>query len=435
MRLKRLAPLLVLALSGSLSAMTLEQSVADAFGSHPSISQQYARYLASLSDEQAAFADYLPQLRAYGGIGIEQTDYNNGQRVDNELTRREIGAKLTQLLFDGFRTPAENARLSAEAEAERLNLISTANDLALDVAGAYIDLVRHEQLVALATRNVQEHHQILDDIEGRYGKGLSSQSDVAQVQARVATSEAALLSAQNNLVDTQARFFQLVGTSPEKVWEPMPDADYLPASLEVALNNAVHNHPELAAADSDMEAVKAEKRRSESGYYPHFNIEAVANRADDIGGYEGRDQDARVMLTMEYDLFNGGKTMAQSRASAYRYEEARSVRQRAQRQLEEGTKLSWNAYQMLDKQMNFYQQNVDAAYQAELGYVKQFQLGKRTLLDVLDAKVEVFLARRNYVDAYFDHRLAAYRLLNAQGNLIGALRVDVPSQWQGEDHE
>jgi adhesin transport system outer membrane protein len=78
--------------------------------------------------------------------------------------------------------------------------------------------------------------------------------------------------------------------------------------------------------------------------------------------------------------------------------------------------------------------NVDFATEAEAGYRQQFNLGKRSLLDVLDSKVELFVARKNYINAAFDERKSSYRLINATGRLIAALRVDTPQAWQLESN-
>ncbi len=99
----------------------------------------------------------------------------------------------------------------------------------------------------------------------------------------------------------------------------------------------------------------------------------------------------------------------------------------------EGTTLAWNAYNMLDQQKKLLKQNVDAAKAAEMGYEEQFRLGRRSLLDVLDAKVEVFLARKNYINTEYDHTLAAYRILNAMGKLTYALRVEYPEHRQAKE--
>ena len=96
----------------------------------------------------------------------------------------------------------------------------------------------------------------------------------------------------------------------------------------------------------------------------------------------------------------------------------------------------WNAYTFVGEQKTFYQQNVDFASAAQQGYDKQFDLGRRSLLDVLDSKIELFVARRNYLNAAFDERKASYRLINATGKLVEALRVDTPQAWRlDEDKE
>ncbi|MFV0489244.1 MAG: agglutination protein, partial [Vibrio fluvialis] len=71
----------------------------------------------------------------------------------------------------------------------------------------------------------------------------------------------------------------------------------------------------------------------------------------------------------------------------------------------------------------------------ELGYIQQFNVGRRSLLDVLDAKVETFVARRNYTKTKFDRMFAAYRLFNSMGILTYALRVDYPDQWKEGKNE
>ncbi|GAL16441.1 agglutination protein [Vibrio astriarenae] len=205
----------------------------------------------------------------------------------------------------------------------------------------------------------------------------------------------------------------------------------IPSSLTTAQSQAVGNHPEIRAAIIDMDAARKEMKREKGGYYPEVRIEGYANRNDNIGVIPGGvDEDARIMLVVDYDLFNGFSTNASVEASAWRAEEARAIRIRADREVREGTELAWNAYSMLDQQLDLLKQNVDAAKIAEVGYQQQFNVGRRSLLDVLDSKVEVFLARRNYTNTLYDHSFAAYRLLNAMGILTYALRVEHPQEWQ-----
>ncbi|MCM2679033.1 TolC family outer membrane protein [Echinimonas agarilytica] len=410
--------------------MTLEESVAQAIDQNPRVSGQYARYVSVLKDKRAAFADYLPQVQLYAGIGYSDIDYKQNNKIESETNPQQLGVRLSQMLFDGFRTPAEVSRLGYEAEAARLQLISEAENVALEVAQSYLNVLKAAAQVELSERNVIDHQSIFEDIQTRHQKGLSSDSDLAQVASRVATSRSALAAARNNLYDMQAVYFHLVGTNPEALTIPKADANIVPDNLELALQKAISAHPEIRSAISDTQAANEQYNRDKSGYWPTLSIDVEAYDNDDMGGIEGPDDDARVMLNLKYDLYSGGRTTAQAESALWRKEAALAVRMRTERQVVEGTKFAWNASEFLQQQIDFYQQNVEMAVKAEQGYNEQFKLGRRSLLDVLDAKVEVFIARRSYLNSYYDHKAAQYRLLNAVGELLTSMRVDTPSQWQ-----
>ncbi|MEZ9142058.1 MULTISPECIES: TolC family outer membrane protein [unclassified Shewanella] len=421
-----------LVISTQAQALTLEQSVAEAINHHPRLQQKYASFEAAVRYKKAAVGDYLPQVKLYGGVGYEEVRYNSGQRVDTDLNRTELGVKVSQLLFDGFRTTSEIDRLEFEQEAERFGLISEAENLSLEVATVYLNLVEANRIVGLAERNIEEHKDILKDIILRQNKGLSSESDVAQVKARVATSQSGYLAARNQQMDLQAKYYDLVGQLPVDLYNAKPDFNYVPTTLKLALEQAVKNHPEIDAAINDTQAASSQYEREKSDYWPKLSIELQANKNDNIGGIEGPDEDARAMLMLSYDLYNGGSTNDRAEAAAWQVQQAKSIRQQTEKQVIEGTRLAWNSYEFVGQQRKFYQVNVDQAVQAEQGYQRQFELGRRSLLDVLDAKVEVYLARKNYLSAYYNYHIAAYRLINATGQLIESFRVDTPNQWQEE---
>lgn len=426
-----------LLMSGLSQATSLEESVAFAIDYSPEILAQYSRYQSVIRDGNAAGGLYMPQVNLYAAAGYEETRYNSGSKLDTDdrgLTRTEIGVKVSQLLFDGFKTTSNVDRLTYEAEAERLTLISRAENVSLDVVRNYLDILKAETLLDLSKRNVKEHQEIYQDIQDKKSKGLSSNSDLAQISARVATAQSSLIAAQNNLFDLQTQYLRLVGKPAVNMVSPRFDYALLPSSAQVALEQAIENHPEIKAALLDIDAARKEMRREKGDYYPEVKLELHANKNDNVSNPPGGvDEDARLMLTMDYDLFNGFSTDSRVESSAWRVEEARAIRLRTEREVKEGTQLAWNAYKMLEQQKSLLQQNVDTAKIAELGYIQQFNVGRRSLLDVLDAKVEVFLARRNFISTEYDQTLAAYRVLNAMGMLTYALRIEHPDEWQGEN--
>ncbi|CAH0990290.1 Outer membrane efflux protein BepC [Sinobacterium norvegicum] len=430
--------------SQSLNAITLEESVAAAIDTNPTVSQQYALFQASVSKTDSAGYRYKPQVTLNAGIGYEETYYQNGEKLsrrnddqlenpNHDLTRKELSLTVSQMLFDGFETSYNVDRLSSEAEADRLSLIASAENIALEVTDLYIQLLKAKAVIELADKNVADHEAVYNDIVVRANKGLSSQSDLAQISARVASSKASLVASKNNYFDLRAQYFTLVGQPADDLISPMPDRNLMPSSLSAALTDARKQHPQIQSAISDLEAAQKQFNGSKSDYYPEVSLELTANKNDDISGIPGRDEDARIMLNLSYDLYDGGRRENDIKAAGWYYEQAFGIRQNTERQVIEGMKLAWYARENLILQQQLLEQNVDAAKIAEAGYQQQFSIGRRSLLDVLDAKIEVFVARKNYLSAFYDRTYAEYRIANAMGLLIYALRIEYPEQWQTDE--
>ena len=135
------------------------------------------------------------------------------------------------------------------------------------------------------------------------------------------------------------------------------------------------------------------------------------------------------MLRMRYNLYNGGSDSAESESAAYQLNKAKDLRDTAYRQVEEGLRLSWSALDLTLQQKNFLSDHVDSAAETVIAYQKQYRIGQRTLLDVLNTENELFEARKDYLDAHYAEQYAKYRVLNATGTLLDAMLVDVPEEW------
>ncbi|PSJ40191.1 channel protein TolC [Zobellella endophytica] len=408
-------------------SQTLEEAVTQALMTHPRVKESFHLYQSRQYDQDAAFAGYLPRLDASAGVGYERTDTPT---IDDEsLTRRETGLSLRQMLFDGFKTSSNVGRTEAEAEAQRYTVLTTAENVALDVAEAYLDLLRHAEIVELSRLNLETHEQIMSDIQKRTDSGLGSSADFTQIQGRVARAYANMTSAENNLRDAESRFISLVNQAPAELRQPRPDANYMPATLDDALAKAQESHPTLTSASFDVEAARYQYEDAKAAFYPTLAVEVDQNWNDNIDGIEGRNDNLTAMLRMRYNLFNGGGDVARSRSASALEMQAKDIHMNAHRQVSEGTRLAWAAYETLGRQKDFLRQHVEASYRTVEAYKKQFTLGDRTLLDVLNTENELFEARRSYIEAEHDHLLAEYRIMNATGQLLDALRFTQPAQW------
>ena len=346
------------------------------------------------------------------------------------MTRKEAGLSLRQMLFDGFDVSNNVSRTEAEANAQRLAMISEAENTALRVAEVYLNMLRQQEILELSKQNLETHEQIRSDISKRTDSGLGSTADQTQIEGRVARAYSNQAAAENNYRDAESEFIRVVNEVPKDLVQPVPNTELIPASLDSALKTATEVHPTLLSSLQDIEAAKYQHEGAKSGFYPNVTFEVDQNWNEDIDAVPGRNDDLTAMVRMRYNLFRGGSDVAESNATSALYSQAKDIHLNAFRQVEEGTRLAWNAKESLAKQKTFLKEHVDASYDTVQAYKKQFGLGQRTLLDVLNTENELFEARRSYITAEYDALLADYRILNATGSLLNAFSVKQPAEWQ-----
>lgn len=434
-------------------SQTLEQAVAHTLDTNPEIRIAFNRFKAREEQVSQAVAGYMPTIDLSSSYGWEQTNSPSSRRRKNqgdvdsdgviELKRGEAGFSIKQMLFDGFYTSSEVDRFSFEASADQWALFSAAEDMALDVTRVYINYIRTEQVMILAEKNLLSHQDIYGQIKERTDSGLGSIADLSQITGRLARANANLISAKNNFYDAKTQFVTIVESAPEDLIVPVPDDDMMPEDLNTSIQIAQENHPILKSAASDIEAAKNEKSSAQSNYYPQLSLDVAGNWDNNLAGEDGfssnaitnvggHSNDLVAMVKIKYNLFSGGKDLAREKETAYKVGEAKEIRQRAYRQVVEGVNLAWNAYELLEPQKMYIRDHVIAAKDTQVAYSQQFNLGQRTLLDLLDTENELFEARKDYLEATYDQVISEYRVLNATGRLLESLRVTRPDIWQGE---
>lgn len=431
--MKRNIPLLagcLLLLPFQASAQTLEQAVALALANNPQIKASYNQFVSNVKDSDAAGGAYLPTIDLDAGIGYEGIrPADSTGNDDTDLTRKEASIILNQLLWDGNATLNDMDRTAADAESVRLQLLDDASNLALEVTKVYLNAVKAKEVLALSESNLAVHKKIYRDIKKRVDSGVGSTADLTQVEARIAKAQGNLLAAQNNLFDTHTQFRRLVGQEPLGLLYPRADVSKISLSLTDALVDAFDNHPVIKIASADVDSARFQYKQSKGPNYPTLSLEARQTWRDDAGGDEGSASETVAMLRLKYNLYNGGSDSDRTESAAYQLNKAKDLRDNAYREIEESLRLSWSALDLTLQQKNFLADHVDSASQTVIAYEKQYRIGQRTLLDLLNTENELFEARKDYLDANYAEQYAKYRVMNAIGVLIDALLVDVPEEW------
>jgi len=411
-------------------AQTLEQAVSFTLATNPEIKSAFNDYMSSQYTIDASSGAYKPRIDLDAGVGLESINpAESTSRKSTDMTRKDASLTLSQLIWDGSKTLNDIDRTSADAESVRYQLLADAQNTSLEVTQVYLEILKAKEVLALSESNLTTHKKIYKDIKKRTESGIGSVADLTQVEARLAKANSNVLAAQNNLLDAQTMFIRLVGQYPESLVFPHADQNFVPTTLKSAIEQAHISHPVIKIAQADVDSARFQYQQSTGNNYPTVSFEAAQTWRDDAGGIEGSSNELSAMIRLKYNLYNGGSDSANSSKSAYQINKAKDLRENAFRNVDEGLKLAWSALELTSQQKTFLSQHVDAASDTVIAYEKQYRIGKRTLLDLLNTENELFESRKGYVEARYAEQYAKYRILTSTGNLLDALRVDIPAEW------
>ncbi|CAL93271.1 TolC family outer membrane protein [Azoarcus olearius] len=409
----------------------LRDAVRKAVVSNPEVQARWHAFQGATADQDAARGGYYPQVDLNAAIGRERID--RPTTGTNDYTHRGATLSLTQMVYDGFFTQSEVARMGYAKLARYYELIETSESAALEVVRAYGDVLRYRELVRLAKANYVEHKLISDQIAQRAGAGVGRRVDQEQASGRLALAESNLLTEVSNLHDVTARYQRLVGDTPP---EALPDlgetltAMPLPANPRDALREAFNTSPAINAAVENVRAGQALVESRRSAYHPRVELQAYKSIDRNLDGVDGRSSDSVVQLVFNYNLFRGGADQARLRSAAESLNQSKDLREKACRDLRQTLAIAYNDTQRLTEQLRYLDQHQLSIEKAREAYRRQFDIGQRTLLDLLDTENEYFQARRAYANARYDQVIAQARTLNGLGKLMSALEVareDLPA--------
>lgn len=391
---------------------------------NPEVQASWNAFRSASEDQESARAGYRPQVDALASIGRE-TLRRSGVSADTS-THRNLTLSLNQMVYDGFLTRSEVARFGYAKLTRYYEFVEMSESAALEAVRAWGDVSRYRDLTRLAQENYVQHKQIHDQIAERAGAGVGRRVDLEQATGRLALAESNLLTEVSNLHDVSARYLRIIGEAPR---EDMPrvsagmEVGKLPATARDALRIAFNASPGLNAAVENVRAGQANVDSRRAVYRPRLDLRARQSIDHDAAGFNGHSREGVVELVLSYNLYRGGADDARLRQAADLYNQATDLREKACRDLRQTLSIAYNDVLRLTEQLRYLDQHQLSIEKAREAYRRQFDIGQRTLLDLLDTENEYFQARRAYANASYDQVIAQARALSGMGQLMGALGV------------
>ncbi|NDP48644.1 MAG: TolC family outer membrane protein [Sulfuriferula multivorans] len=402
--------------------VTLQDAVKSAVSSNPEVQARWHTFLSAQNEQNVARGGYFPRVDITTGIGRESLTQPN--QPTTNLTRRGAVLSFNQMIYDGFSTRDEVARLAYAKLVRYYEVLDASETTALETARAYLDVLRYRELSTLAQENYAQHEQVFNQIQQRVEAGVGRRVDFEQAGGRLALAQSNMLTESSNLNDVSARYLRLVGELPSNnLVQPELYKQGIPPTPEEALKQAYQGNPGFNAAIENVRSAQAEAHGRQANFQPRVDLRARKDISNNSNGIAGRRDEQVIELVLNYNLFKGGSDQALVRQYAERLKVAKDLRDKACRDIRQTLSIAYNDTENLSRQLGFLDQHQLSIEKAREAYRKQYDIGQRTLLDLLDTENEYFQARRAYVNASYDHAIAYLRTQAGMGNLLAALQV------------
>ncbi len=414
--------------SAEAQVATLREIAQKAVLKNPEVLSKWHNFRAAVEEVSVARGAYLPRVDATAGSGREylKQPLFSGSSISQEgyYNRNGWVLSLNQMLFDGFATRNEVKRLGKAQMVRYYEFVEASELVALEAARAYIDVLRYRFLVNLAEDNYVQHRATFEQMLRRAQSGVGRRVDLEQAASRLALAEVNLTTETANLHDVTARYQRLVdGQPPEVIFAPALIGRALPPTQTAALERLLKSNPSLLAAQENIEAADYDIAVRRAAYSPRFDFKARTDNGENYLGVIGDRTNNVAELVMTYNLFNGGSDRARERQFVEKKNIAIDLRDKACRDTRQTLSIAFNDVKRLREQVSFLTIQVGLLEKTRDAYRDQFNLGQRTLLDLLDTENELLSARRSAINSDMDLAVAYLRTYAGMGTLLDFLEL------------
>lgn len=407
----------------------LGQAVEYALNQHPSVRAALAGRDVTSEELRETRSAYFPEISVNAATGRVYGDNSTsrGLTVDRGAGyswNHEGGVTVRQMIFDGMETPRRVDAAEARQDAANIGVIDARENLALRVVTAYIDVLRSRDSAAL----LQEHaHKIADyrqRIKAMVDQGAADESMEVQAHDIQNQLDGTLADVEGQLEKAKADYAEAVGKSMDGTLErPALDDTLILPDVELAVKNALENHPSLQVAAMQGVATGYDINAARAALYPDVSGEVSYFKKDLADVIGGEVLDERALLRMNWNFSTGGAQLAKIRQSVHRHSETVARSQELAVRLEREIRRAYAEMDASQKRLEVSRDRVQVSTDLVSTYEKQFEAAKITLLNLLQAENTHFNAKLGALNADYRHLAAQYTVLANTGHLQDALNV------------
>jgi len=373
-----------------------------------------------------------PQAKAnlYPDVSIiGATTYVDRDTVDSSIAANEgkdsfnnysLELKLTQPIYrrdlwtELDRTENEIAQAEADYADEELKLMARVIQVYFNILGAKDNLT-------VSTAQTEANKRQLEQAQQRFDVGLIAITDVHEAQAAYDRSRANQIAASNTVDDAWEALFAIVGSIPKdiaKLGEKLPLKAPEPADIESWAKSALEQSYSVISKINAAEVQRKQIEIARSGHYPQLNLLASygITRTSGLDPFSDQD-DAKIGLKLSVPLYQGGGVSALVRQSINNYQAAQEALDQQRRSINTNVRNAYRGVISNISQVQALKATTISSRSALESTQAGYEVGTRTLVDVLATQTQMFDATRNYLRSRYDY-LINHLLLKRQAGIL-----------------
>lgn len=406
--------------------ISLETAIDAAMRANPEILQAQYNTEAIEFERKQAQGLFGPRFDVEASAGIrrlENTTRRNLGIADDELYPVEAGITGEWTVFDFGRRRGELLRQAARVDGASLRVLERSEFIALQVSRQYLDVLLQQRIEAAATDNRRFHELLVRDLTQGVDQGSISVADQQQAEERLQAAIVREEEARRSLRDARISLRALTGLEISAATLPASLTSRMPAGLESAIGMARTRNPLVREAQADVDAANAVVGAAEADLFPTIGLEVRGRIGDDIDGFSGETNDVQGRVVFRWNIFDSGIRQARVQETVRQASIARYALHQRQREAEEDVRSAWNALETQGRIATALERQSAVADDLLLSYRSQFNIGRRSLLDVLDAQNTRFNTQVRLETARFSQIFAGYQILASTNTFLDAVGV------------
>lgn len=403
------------------------QAIQEALQDHPEVRKAIGdwRERRYVRDEVAAAA--WPQVNVgfenrSDLLSAEREAYDRGDRLDAVVN-------VSQQVYDFGALGARKAAAATESSAAYWNLVATREAALYELVEIYYAVRQYRALSRAAADNLQAHEELTEKVRSRVTAGAGSSADLLRAESQAVSARATLIGFQGQLEGARNRFIERFGVRSGEL--PLPPGDWTsPFTGTRAELSDWQSHPEYRSVDDRFKAAGLSLEGVEKSALPSVSLNLQGRRFD-VNQPERAENDLALIVSVNYDLFNGGADRARAGQAQSAHASLRAERSRVLAEIRRRAETAWSEMDISQRHLDATRANVDSNEQVITAFRKQFDIGTRSLRDLLDAQDDLFQSRRNEINARFERDMARYRYLQSVGRMhsLFDITMDDPGEF------